>query len=805
VCFSPDGKRLAGASSYKTVKVWDSATGQELLTLNGNTYGVGRLCYSPDGRRLAGVGNDGKTLRVWDGATGQELLNIKGYTGIVNCLCFSFDGLRLASATHDKKVNVWDVTTGQELLTLKGHTDFVNSVCFSPDGRRLASASSDKTVKVWDGVTGQELLTLKGNTYGVQSVCFSPDGRCLAGACFDRTVSVWEGATGQVVLTIRGHTEVVSSVCFSPDGKRLASASGDGTIKVWDGATGQELLTTKGHTTGVHWVSFSPDGRRLASASSDKTVKVWDGVTGEEILALKGHNGGVKSVCFSPDGKRLASASLDKTAKVWDGATGKELFTLKGHSDTVWSVCFSPDGKRLASASFNGTVKVWDGATGQELLTLEGPIGVATSVGFSLDGKRVVSQDTTEVVRSWDAVSGQVIIPCVDPAPARGPIALSPDGTRRAFADGDLVCIIELKDPRPPSDLVFLKLLNDPIRRLLWHRAEAFAAEAQGKWFAAAHHLAHLLRLADAADNPSGLRVRRLRAVTLLHASDAESFLAAAPTQLTNPADAIEKALADLYDYLDRPSHALPWGLEPDAHAALLRRLRATEERLLRLFVWHTDALKAGRILAPDLSKLKPSFRDDFDKPKWFVTKDGGFGYENGKYHIRIPQGNGWWFAGVPIGGLSDFACEVVGRVHGPRSKGWGVAVVNDSPVKERGILVRLDSEARLHITPHIIDPEQSRGPWVGPIAHPAIKRGEQFNALLFVVRGRVLEVYVNGIAVCDPVIVDRDFTPARLALVAVAEDKGVQVEFTRITIWPTIRAFTSATYRRGPSAASFR
>jgi WD40 repeat protein len=47
------------------VKVWDAATGRQLLSLKGNPGAVLGVCYSPDGQRLASGHEDG-TVGVWD-------------------------------------------------------------------------------------------------------------------------------------------------------------------------------------------------------------------------------------------------------------------------------------------------------------------------------------------------------------------------------------------------------------------------------------------------------------------------------------------------------------------------------------------------------------------------------------------------------------------------------------------------------------------------------------------------------------------------------------------------------------------
>jgi WD40 repeat protein/tRNA A-37 threonylcarbamoyl transferase component Bud32 len=517
VAYSPDGKRLATAGGIPSgvgrrpggeVKVWDADTGKEVFKFTDLPYWANGVDFSPDGKYLAaGTGDlavvappQPGEVRVWDAASGVEVLRLKGHTFWVTSVAFSPDSKSLASAGADRTVRVWEVPSGKETLTLRGHGDWVRGVAFSPQGDRLASAGGDQVVRVWDTATGRETLVLRGHTQPVLAVAFSPDGKRLASAAGNSVnpgeVRIWDATTDQSARTFRDHTCTTTAVAFSPDGKILVSASSGmssarpGEVKVREVDTGRERLTLPARILGFSAVAFTPDGAFLATAG-DEGVKlwdagkgnqvqllkvaahpmhgmafslenphvavagtsglvVWDWASGQELHKFRAHTINAHGVAFAPDGKRFATSSWggyfmrkpDATArpekmpnevKVWDNATGKEIFTLAGGGI---GVAYSPDGKLLASGSQEGTVRVWDADTGKELFTLRGHASAVSGVAFSPDGKRLASASADHTVKLWDAGSGHEVLTLRDHNIPVASVAFSPDGRYLAAAGG---------------------------------------------------------------------------------------------------------------------------------------------------------------------------------------------------------------------------------------------------------------------------------------------------------------------------------------------------------------------------------
>jgi WD40 repeat protein/DNA-binding SARP family transcriptional activator len=417
--YSPDGTRFFTSSSdHVKYRMWDAATGQELFAISLGD--IASFVFSTDGKRLVFGGQNGD-LTVWDSLTGEKLLTVT--TPIfIDVWTLSPDEIHAATVNEDGMTRVWDLSPkgSRELFTLVPHSgDWVRRVRYSPDGTRLATAGMDGTAKVFDAVTGNEILTLSGHTDSIFGLAYSPDGTRLATASHDRSVKVWDAATGELLMTLRkpGHGDGIYGriypgildVAFSPDGTRLASAGADGTAVVWDALTGQEVLTLpSSNGLAIVDLAFNPEGTHLITTSDGNSVlkisptaRMWNLATGQLVFSIPDQNSFLMGLTVNNDGSRFLTGAGDGVLRVWDSKTGKELLALPGHTGTIGDITFSANGEYIATASADGTAILWDAGTGKEFLTLTGHTGWVSGVSFSPDGTRLATSSQDGTVRVY--------------------------------------------------------------------------------------------------------------------------------------------------------------------------------------------------------------------------------------------------------------------------------------------------------------------------------------------------------------------------------------------------------------------
>ena len=331
VAFSPDGRRLASASTDGTAIVWDVVDGSELrfgralrtatepepgtqsddveyLLENCKFSSVVFVAWAPDSETL--VTCSGNEARAWNASTGDTRW-IARHAHSVSSAVWTPDGSTLITAGSDGDVRSWNAA-GESIDQWRTFT--VSDVCVDAAGEHVVYAGRGSTITVRRLADGHErriretedimslfvaketdavlvnlanrevrLHHLRAAVAGDVDDEEEEDGdaraRIAADAAkdSDRQTSIPATASYRLGCAAGRLGRYITRSCFGGVGEAFVASGGeDALVYVWRrGATNPPILL-EGHAGMVNAVSWNPrNPYMLATAGDDTSVRLW--------------------------------------------------------------------------------------------------------------------------------------------------------------------------------------------------------------------------------------------------------------------------------------------------------------------------------------------------------------------------------------------------------------------------------------------------------------------------------------------------------------------------------------------------
>lgn len=437
VAFSPDGNLIATGSKDKTVKLWETSTGNEVRTLAGHASEITDIHFTPDGKYLLSSNWD-HTVKVWEILTGRMIRDFTTHQRMVKSVTVDEKGT-VFSAGAEREGYAWDMNTGDVKYTFRVDPgQYGPSLDLSPDGKYLAVGNDNGRILILNTSDADTVFNVRELEYSSCGGCytkviFSRTGKYFLSAANRGPMILWSMKDGSKIRTLVEKQDEYASIAFSPD-ENYALSADEKTITLWNLRNGKKTGENSDLEKTVNDIAVSPDGKFLLSGGNDNKATLWEipglqkvrEFTGlftkpvdtgldldpddywqslpYQIIQLK------KQFELSPDGNYLVKGYMGTAAQYWSWKEGRITRELKGHTKAVLCFDYSPNGKYLVTGGGDKIAILWNASTGDSIRAFKGHTYVIFDVRFSHDGKLLATGGYDGTARIWDVATGKQLI-----------------------------------------------------------------------------------------------------------------------------------------------------------------------------------------------------------------------------------------------------------------------------------------------------------------------------------------------------------------------------------------------------------
>ena len=300
VVYSPDGTLIATCSTDRTVRLWDSNTGNPthcFVECSGDF-----LAFTPDSKCLyAQIFGRESLLRRWDTSTGRVEQDFEmSPKGTIKDMRITDKGTKVLvlmepNNVPDQKCILMIYETVSGKLLVSKSVPWSSDAVLTPDGESVIALDKEaRRLRKWDIHTESPRLQFESDHI--------QDPRRRAFGC-------------DLALSRRG-----SWIASHPHLLPIRPGGAYDDIRVSDVSTGKQVAKIPFPNQAIF--TFSADETKFAVAATD-SIRLWSTATWKELGAIKVPNrpesGGSKilALAFSPDGSKFATGHADSTILIW--------------------------------------------------------------------------------------------------------------------------------------------------------------------------------------------------------------------------------------------------------------------------------------------------------------------------------------------------------------------------------------------------------------------------------------------------------------------------------------------------------